>query len=407
LRCGDSLCILKRLGTSGTTLAARKNIAILGSTGSIGRSTLEVIQHLSDRFRVTYLTAKGNVELLQEQARRFRPHGVHLLDPQKAAGLRALLDGTTEILTGADGLEEIVSRPDVDVVLSSLVGFAGLKPTLRAIEAGKDIALANKETLVVGGELVMQAVARHGVRLLPVDSEHSAILQCLQGEHPSTVSRLLLTASGGPFLQLDARQFGSITCAQALSHPTWKMGKKITIDSATLMNKGLEVIEAHWLFGIPRSRIEVVIHPQSIIHSMVEFRDGSIKAQMGMPDMKIPIQYALTYPERPTAPYPRVNFGVLGQMTFFEPDLQKFPCLALAFRALETGGSAPAILNAANEVAVELFLEEQLPFAAIPAVIEEALAACAAKDHPTLDDLVSADHEARLYVRQNAKTYAH
>jgi 1-deoxy-D-xylulose-5-phosphate reductoisomerase len=384
----------------------KRNIAILGSTGSIGRSTLEVVRRLSDRFCVTYLTANRNVDLLRRQIEMFHPRGVVLLEESNASRLRGFVNGATEVLVGAEGLEDIVSRDDVDIVFSSLVGFAGLKPTLRAIRAGKDIALANKETLVVGGEIIMQEVRQHGVKLLPVDSEHSAILQCLRGEDLSSVSRLLLTASGGPFLHLDQSRFGSITPAQALNHPTWRMGNKITVDSATLMNKGLEVIEAHWLFGIPREKIDVLIHPQSIIHSMVEFVDGSIKAQLGVPDMKIPIQYALTYPERPAAPYPRMDFTALGQMTFFKPDLEKFRCLALAFRALEIGGTAPAVMNAANEVAVELFLDERLPFAAIPTMIEEALAAHTPTFHVHLDDLIRADEEARDCVRRNAAIHA-
>jgi 1-deoxy-D-xylulose-5-phosphate reductoisomerase len=386
-------------------VTTKRNIAILGSTGSIGRSTLEVVRHLSGRFRVTYLTANKNVDLLRQQIDDFRPRGVLVLDESTAAKLRASVNGTTEVLVGSEGIEEIVSRDDVDIVLSSLVGFAGLKPTLRAIRCGKDVALANKETLVVAGDIIMREVRERGVRLLPVDSEHSAILQCLQGEDISTVSRVLLTASGGPFLHLDHEHFGSITRAQALNHPTWRMGNKITIDSATLMNKGLEVIEAHWLFGIPVEKIEVVIHPQSIIHSMVEFVDGSIKAQLGIPDMKIPIQYALTYPERPSASYSRIDFAALKPMTFFEPDLQKFRCLALAYQALRAGGTAPAVLNAANEMAVELFLDERLPFTAIPLVIEEALSAHTPVAKFTIDDLVRADADAREFVRHHAPNH--
>jgi 1-deoxy-D-xylulose-5-phosphate reductoisomerase len=380
----------------------RKNIAILGSTGSIGRSALEVVRNLPDRFRVTYLTAHRNINLLREQIAFFSPRGVVVLDEQHAVTLRKQLDGATLVLSGEEALETVVRRDDVDIVLSSLVGFAGLKPTLSAIEAGKDIALANKETLVVGGEIIMRRVRETGVRLIPVDSEHSAILQCLQGEDRSSVARLLLTASGGPFLHLDRGRFGTITKAQALNHPTWRMGNKITIDSATLMNKGLEVIEAFWLFGIGREKIEVVIHPQSIIHSMVEFVDGSIKAQLGVPDMKIPIQYALTFPERPESSYRRVDFGTLKEMTFFAPDLEKFRCLALAYRALTMGGTAPAVLNAANEVAVELFLNERLPFNAIPLLIEEALANHTPTYNVTLNDLIRADSETRAAVRQQA-----
>lgn len=386
-------------------MTTKRNIAILGSTGSIGRSTLEVVRHLSERFRVTYLTANKNVDLLRQQIDDFHPRGVLVLDESIAAKLRTSVNGATEVLVGSEGLDEIVSRNDVDIVLSSLVGFAGLRPTLHAIRCGKDIALANKETLVVAGEIIMREVRERGVRLLPVDSEHSAILQCLRGEDVSAVSRVLLTASGGPFLHLDREHFGSITRAQALNHPTWRMGNKITIDSATLMNKGLEVIEAHWLFGIPAEKIEVVIHPQSIIHSMVEFVDGSIKAQLGIPDMKIPIQYALTYPDRPSASYPRIDFAALKQMTFFEPDLKKFPCLTLAFQALRAGGTAPAVLNAANEMAVELFLEERLPFTAIPLVIEEALAEHTPVANFALDDLLRADADAREFVRHRATTH--
>jgi 1-deoxy-D-xylulose-5-phosphate reductoisomerase len=381
-------------------MTRRKNIAILGSTGSIGRSTLEVIKNLPDRFRVTVLTARGNIELLQEQIAQFRPHRVVVQDDSNATGLRRRLGNGIDVLSGEEGLETVVGGDDVDVVLSSLVGFAGLRPTLSAIEAGKDVALANKETLVVGGEIIMRRVREKGVRLIPVDSEHSAILQCLQGEDRSSVARLLLTASGGPFLHLERGRFGSVTKAEALNHPTWRMGNKITIDSATLMNKGLEVIEAFWLFGIPGERIEVVIHPQSIIHSMVEFVDGSIKAQMGVPDMKVPIQYALTFPERPPSPYRRIDFATLREMTFFPPDLDKFRCLALAYRALATGGTAPAVLNAANEVAVEMFLDERLPFSAIPSLIEDALNNHTPKHGITLDDLIHADGETRRYVRQ-------
>ena len=380
----------------------KKNIAILGSTGSIGCSTLEVIRHLADRFHVSYLTAHRNIDLLTEQIARFKPHGVVVLEERNAAALRERIGTATEILSGVDGILEIVTRADVDLVLSSLVGFAGLAPTLAAIRAGKDIALANKETLVVGGEIIMKTVQESGVRLTPVDSEHSAILQCLQGEDPKSIGRLILTASGGPFLHLDRKHFGTITRAQALNHPTWRMGNKITIDSATLMNKGLEVIEAFWLFGIPHEQIEVVIHPQSIIHSMVEFVDGSIKAQLGVPDMKIPIQYALTYPDRPAAPYRRVDFGALREMTFFPPDLEKFRCLALAYRALKRGGTAPAVLNAANEMAVELFLDERIPFSAIPSLIQEALEAHTPAPVVTMDDLVRADREARDFITRHA-----
>lgn len=381
-------------------MPASRNIAILGSTGSIGQSALEVLERLAGRFRVTYLTTQRNIDLLRNQINRFRPRGVVVRDEGAAALLRESINGTTEVLAGEDGLLDVVSRDDVDIVLCSLVGFAGLKPTLRAVEAGKDVALANKETLVVGGALVMAKVRETGVRLLPVDSEHSAIFQCLQGEEIRNVDRLILTASGGPFLSVGADQFDSITVAQALNHPTWRMGNKVTIDSATLMNKGLEVIEACWLFGIPPDRIDVVIHPQSIIHSMVEFADGSVKAQMGIPDMRMPIQYALTYPERPAAPSPRLDFSLLREMTFLLPDTGKFQCLPLAYRALMMGGTAPAVLNAANEVAVQMFLEGDLPFAGIPGVIRKALDAHTPAQTFTLQDLERIDAETRRTARQ-------
>jgi 1-deoxy-D-xylulose-5-phosphate reductoisomerase len=374
------------------------NIAILGSTGSIGRSTLDVIAAFPDRFKVAYLTANRNVELLAEQVRRFHPRGVVVLDPALAGRLHHLVDGSTEILTGEDALRDIVARDGVDTVVNSLVGFAGLLPTLRAIEAGKNIALANKESLVVAGELVMRKVREHGVKLLPIDSEHSAILQCLQGEDAGSVARLILTASGGPFLHLDRTEFAAISPAQALKHPTWKMGSKITIDSATLMNKGLEVIEAHWLFGLPPERIDVVVHPQSIIHSMVEFVDGSIKAQMGVPDMKLPIQYALTYPERPRSAFQRLDFAALARMTFFAPDMEKFQCLALAFEVLRRGGTTAAVMNAANEVAVQEFLEGHISFDAIPALIASAIEAHRSVGNPELEDILQADQEARAFV---------
>ncbi len=379
-----------------------RNIAILGSTGSIGCSSLEVIANFPDELRVTYLTANKNIDLLQEQTRRFRPRAVVMLEESNASVLREALDGTTEVLVGEEGLQEIVCREDVDIVLSSLVGFAGLKPTLHAIEAGKDIALANKETLVVAGEIIMKKVRKHGVRLLPVDSEHSAILQCIQGENTNDIERVILTASGGPFLNMNEEQFHKITVEQALNHPTWKMGNKITIDSATLMNKGLEVIEAFWLFGLPPEKIEVLIHPQSIIHSMVEFADGSIKAQLSVPDMKIPIQYALMYPRRPASPYSKIDFNTLREMTFLRPDIKKFPCLPLAFRALQMGGTAPAVLNAANEEAVHLFLEERLSFTSIPAVIQDTLSSHTPIHNTMLQDVIKADSEARDHVRQQA-----
>ena len=387
-------------GASITHVTSPRTISILGSTGSIGRSSLEVVAGFPDRFRVAYLSANKNIDLLREQINKFHPKGVVVSDPERAAKLRSTVGNDVEVLCGTEGLLDVVSRDDVDIVLSSLVGFAGLGPTLRAVEAGKDVALANKETLVVGGELIMALVRTRGVRLLPVDSEHSAIFQCLEGEDPRTIERLVLTASGGPFLHVPREKFPSLTVAEALKHPTWRMGDKITIDSATLMNKGLEVIEAYWLFGVPPEKIEVVIHPQSVIHSMVEFVDGSIKAQLGIPDMKLPILYALAYPGRLPFSSRRIDFGELREMTFHPPDMEKFECLGLAYRALRMGGTAPAVLNAANEVAVQMFLDGELPFSAIPSVIRDALDAHTPLHAFTLADLERIDAETRLRARR-------
>lgn len=375
-----------------------KNIAILGSTGSIGRSSLEVIKNLPDRFRINYLTANKNIELLQRQIAQFHPRGVVVLDKCNASVLQKVLNGQTEVYSGEEGLLEIVKRDDVDIVISSLVGFAGLKPTIEAIKQGKTIALANKETLVVAGELMTSLLKEHGARLVPIDSEHSAIMQCLVGEESSHVAKLILTASGGPFLQKPFNEFESITVEQALDHPNWNMGKKVTIDSATLMNKGLEVIEARWLFNLPPKNIEVVIHPQSIIHSMVEFIDGSLKAQMGLPDMKIPIQYALTYPARVAMNGKRVDFPKLCAMTFFEPDRKKFRCLQIAFDVLALGGTTPAAMNAANEIAVEAFLGRKISFKRIPELIDNAISWHKSVSQPDLGDIVAADASVRKYV---------
>ncbi len=322
------------------------------------------------------------------------------MDECQGSVLRKLVGGSVEVLTGEEALEEIVRREDVSLVVSALVGFAGVRPTLAAVNAGKDVALANKEALVVAGELIMRAVREHGTRLLPVDSEHSAILQCLQGEDVRRVERLILTASGGPFLNLPAEKLSGVTVEEALNHPTWKMGTKITIDSATLMNKGLEVIEAFWLFGVPPEKIEVVIHPQSIIHSMVEFADGSIKAQMGLPDMRMPIQYALFYHDRPPTAFRRLDVARLGALTFQAPDTARFPCLAQAFRALAMGGTAPAALNAANEVAVQMFLEGRIGFTDVARVITEALDAHAPAHDLTLERLMETDRRTRELVRR-------
>jgi 1-deoxy-D-xylulose-5-phosphate reductoisomerase len=355
------------------TKPAMKNIAILGSTGSIGRNAIDVILNFPDKFKVTYLAVNKNIELLFEQVKLLKPKGVAIYDKKRAEEFSKLVNGQVEVLSGEEGLLEIVSRDDVDIVLNSLVGFSGLKPTIRAIESKKRIALANKETLVVAGEIIKKLINENDVQLIPVDSEHNAIFQCLVGERISNVNKLILTASGGPFLNKDKSELENVSVEEALKHPNWKMGNKITIDSATLMNKGLEVIEAHWLFGLPVEKIKVVIHPQSIIHSMVEFVDGSIKAQLGVPDMKIPIQYALTYPDRVKASYGELDFTKIGQFTFLEPDLEKFECLKIAYEVAKLGGTYPTVLNAANEIAVDLFLNRKIKFTEIPKIIKNRL----------------------------------
>ncbi|MBI3189759.1 MAG: 1-deoxy-D-xylulose-5-phosphate reductoisomerase [Ignavibacteriales bacterium] len=380
-----------------------KNICILGSTGSIGQNSLEVIARFPELFRLTSLTSNTNIDLLEQQIARFKPINVAVLNESAAALLKHRLNGSVKLYVGERGLQELVRQDEADVVINSLVGFAGLKPTIEAIKQGKTIALANKETLVVAGELITSLLKQYNAKLIPIDSEHSAILQCLAGENADNISRLILTASGGPFFHLDKSEFGTITVEAALKHPNWNMGSKITIDSATMMNKGLEVIEAHYLFNLPPGKIEVVIHPQSIIHSMVEFVDGSVKAQLGIPDMKIPIQYALTYPERLPAPHPRVSFAKLREMTFFEPDNEKFPCLALAFDALREGGTAPAILNAANEVAVELFLHRTISFTQIPELIKRALESIPKERATTLEPIIAADKATREFVLTSVK----
>ena len=376
----------------------QKNIAILGSTGSIGKNSLEVIANFPDQFKVSYLTANNNVDALRDQVRRFRPNGVVVLDRSSAQECKKRFGESTEVLAGEEGLEEIVRRDDVDVVVSSLVGFAGLKPTIAAIKAKKKIALANKETLVVAGEIIMRLVKETGAILIPVDSEHSAIFQCLVGESGSSVGKIILTASGGPFLNTAKELLQKVSVEQALNHPNWKMGNKVTIDSATLMNKGLEVIEARWLFGTPPEKIDVVIHPQSIIHSMVEFIDGSVKAQLGVPDMKIPIQYALTYPERAASNFGRIDFPKLREMTFFPPDLDRFQCLRLAYDALNEGGTMPAALNAANEIAVKRFLERKISFLQIPETICRTMEHHTVTAHPALDEIIEADASARRFA---------
>ena len=374
-----------------------KKIAILGSTGSIGRSTLQVIERYPDRFQVVSLAAGKNIELLAEQIQRFRPKLVAVLDQQLAKNLTSRLqpDAPVEVVAGSEGYQQVASLAEVDMVLSAMVGAAGLIPTLSAIRAGKDVALANKETLVMAGALVMDEVRRHQVRLLPVDSEHNAIFQALEGHRREELKRILLTASGGPFRNMPMEELESVTPAQALAHPNWTMGPKITIDSATLMNKGLEVIEAKWLFDVPVEKIDVHIHPQSIVHSMVEYIDGSVIAQMGIPDMRIPIAYALAYPERLELDLPPLDFFSLKTLTFQEPDLSRFPCLDLAFAACKAGGTMPAVLNASNEVAVQAFLDNRIPFNGIPRTVNQVMQQHALDPAAELEVLLEADSWAR------------
>jgi len=381
-------------------MAEMKNICILGSTGSIGKNSLEVLQHLSASYRVTSLSTNSNVGLIASQIAQFRPSAVSVLDREAFASLKKSQNGSLSVLGGEEGLVELVRRDDVDLVINALVGFSGLMPTIEALRLGKTVALANKETLVVAGEIIMALAAKHNAKIIPIDSEHSAILQCVAGERLENISRLILTASGGPFLSFDAKELPHVTVDAALRHPNWKMGKKITIDSATMMNKGLEVIEAHWLFGLPAEKIEVLIHPQSVIHSMVEFVDGSVKAQLGVPDMKIPIQYALTHPDRAAAQHPKIDFAALSTMTFQKPDEGKFPCLTLAYEALREGGTAPAVLNAANEVAVQLFLDGKIRFTRIPELIGAALAKIPARQHPDINEIITHDTMARTFVME-------
>ena len=377
----------------------KKNIAILGSTGSIGTQALEVIAANSDRFQVEVLTAHSNAELLAEQALKFKANAVVIQDESKYQNLKdRLFDEGIKVYCGSDALAEVVEMETIDMVLTALVGFSGLKPTMRAIEAGKQIALANKETLVVAGELVTKAAREKGVNIYPVDSEHSAIFQCLTGEFHNPIEKIYLTASGGPFrgMSLDALQ--SVTPAQALKHPNWDMGSKITIDSASMMNKGLEVIEAKWLFGLKPEQIDVIVHPQSIIHSVVQFEDGSMKAQMGLPDMKLPIQYALGYPERLKSDFPRFNFMDYPQLTFEKPDFKSFRNLQFAYDAMHKGGNAPCVLNAANEVAVKEFLNGNIGFLAMSDLIEDCLQNVGHISKPSLADYFETDRETRAYA---------
>jgi 1-deoxy-D-xylulose-5-phosphate reductoisomerase len=367
-------------------------VAILGSTGSIGTNALDVLRRLQDRFSVCALTAQRNVELLRQQAEEFEPQAVVIGDATLASELGSL---KANVLVGSEGLEQVATMPEADIVLNALVGAAGLVPTLRALEADKQVALANKESLVLGGELVMETARRCQGSIIPVDSEHSAIHQCLEGHRPESVQRIILTASGGPFVTFSADKLRSVSPQQALSHPVWDMGRKVTIDSATLMNKGLEIIEAHWLFDIPLTRIDVLIHQQSIVHSLVEFSDNVMLAQLSVPDMRLPIQYALTYPQREQSLPASLDLAAVGALTFQRSDPVKFPCLQLARRAAELGGSMPAVLNAANEVAVPAFLKGQVRFTDIPEVIGETMGRHHLVPHPDLIRIQEADSWAR------------
>ena len=372
----------------------KKQIAILGSTGSIGTQALQVIEEHPDLYEAYALTANNQVELLAEQARKFMPAAVVIANESKYLQLKEMLaDLPIQVYAGADALCEIVEAKPVDIVLASMVGYAGLRPTMNAIKAGKAIALANKETLVVAGELINALAQQYHTPILPVDSEHSAIFQCL--EPNNTLEKVILTASGGPFRKFTMEQLQHVTKEQALKHPNWDMGAKITIDSATMMNKGFEVIEAKWLFGVRPDQIEVVVHPQSVIHSMVQYEDGAVKAQLGMPDMRLPIQYAFSYPQRIKASFDRLDFSTMTELTFEQPDTNRFRCLALAYEALNKGGNMACIVNAANEVVVSAFLKDRIPFLRMSEVIEESMMKVPFILTPTYEDYVATDAEAR------------
>lgn len=378
-----------------------KKVTILGSTGSIGINTLDIIEKNPDKFKVTGLTAGSNVKELANQITRFKPSFVAVRTKKDANHLKSLPGiSNTRILYDETGIEEVASHSSSDIVLSAISGAAGLKPTLAAIEAGKDIALANKETLVAAGSIVMRKSREKKVKILPVDSEHSAIFQCLAGQKRSHLRRVILTASGGPFYRCTAKELKNVTVNQALRHPRWKMGKKITIDSASLMNKGLEVIEAKWLFDLDISHIDVLIHPQSVVHSLIELIDGSVLAQLGIADMRIPIAYALTYPDRMQNDLAIMDLTATGRLDFYPPDMKKFPCLGLAYQAGRTGGTATAAMNAANEMAVGAFLEQKIRYMEIPLVVEKVMCHHVVVNSPSLDDVIEADQEARQKAKQ-------
>lgn len=379
----------------------KKQIAILGSTGSIGTQALEVIADNSDLFEVFALTANNQVDLLIEQTRKFRPEMVAIANENHYHKLKeSLSDLPVKVFAGDDSIAQIAEIQPVDIVLTAMVGYSGLKPTIQAVKAGKKIALANKETLVVAGELICDLVAKHNSAIIPVDSEHSAIFQCLVGEGNNPVEKLILTASGGPFRTKSLSELEYVTSAQALKHPNWDMGAKITIDSASMMNKGFEIIEAKWLFGVSPEQIDVVVHPQSIIHSMVQFADGSIKAQLGLPDMKLPIQYAFTYPDRLKTNFPRLNFDICSQFTFERPDMERFRNLAFAYYAMDKGGNMPCILNAANEIVVAEFLRDKIGFLQMSDIIEDVMAKADFIQKPSYEDYVLTDFSVRKLTKE-------
>ncbi|PID55979.1 1-deoxy-D-xylulose-5-phosphate reductoisomerase [candidate division KSB3 bacterium] len=378
----------------------KKTLSILGASGSIGLSALNVIEQFPERFTVIGLAVQRNIERLEEQIRHVHPRIVSVADDVACKHLRSrCADLDLEIVSGESGAVRVATHPDVEQVISAISGCAGLVPTYEAVLAGKEIALANKETLVAAGELIMAEVQERKIALVPVDSEHNAIFQSLQGHRRRDVQKILLTCSGGPFRQHTVEEFKTVTRADALKHPNWEMGQKITIDSATLMNKGLEVLEAHWLFGVDLSDIQVVVHPQSVIHSMVEYCDGSLIAQLGVPDMRIPIAYAMAYPERLQLNVERLDVARVGEFTFEEPDFERFPCLRYAYEAGRIGGTMPAVLNAANEIAVEAFLQERIAFPDIPRIVETVMEAHASRQLDSLDTAIDADRWAREQAR--------
>ncbi|MBU0575759.1 MAG: 1-deoxy-D-xylulose-5-phosphate reductoisomerase [Proteobacteria bacterium] len=382
-----------------------KRLSILGSTGSIGVSTLDVVASHPEEFVVTALAAGRNIGLLKNQIDRFRPRLAAVIDEEHASGLRRLLGpaAATAVLYGQEGYREVAASAGADMVVSAMVGAAGLIPTLEAIEAGSAIALANKETLVMAGRIVLRKAAEKGVNIIPVDSEHSAIFQCLQGHSREDVRRIILTASGGPFLHASADELAAVTPAEALRHPNWAMGRKITIDSATMINKGLEVIEAGWLFGLPAAAIDVLIHPRSVVHSLVEYRDGSVIAQLGVPDMRVPIAYALSFPHRLHRTDHALDLTTAGPLEFLKPDLERFPGLRLAYEAAGKGGTMPAVLNGANEIAVEAFLREKIGFSDIVFVVEQVLSRHSVQEEPSIDEILAADRWAREEAGQTIK----